>query len=235
MKRSFQAILILAMLITLLSCESLGIYSDSSNSVSLSSSENNAEFIETTSRLSPADLDKAMAATIENPVKTIHRGTISDPIPIGEYDEWAFWQQETDSYKKHDYEIRMNVNYSVRGDEALRLYNDFNYDPDDYFYEDYRPTNGYELAIINITVQLDSDENIPASLNPLSFMLSTSSGLGISTNDPNVAYPKFLRYYNLFAGDVYPGARITANLVYEVPVNQNILIGFTDVWFNIAE
>ena len=67
----------------------------------------------------------------------------------------------------------------------------------------------------------------------MSFMLSTASGLGVSTNDPQVNYPRYLRYYNLFAGEVYPGAKITANLVYEVPVNQKILIGLADVWFRI--
>lgn len=216
------------LLIMLTGCESICNYSDSYNTTETTSASIEKEV---SSNISPEDFDKSMAASIVIPERTIHIGTISDPIPIGEYKEWDFWQQEVDSYKKHDYKIRMNVNYSIRGTEALRLYNDFNYNPSDYFYVDYRPSNGYELIIINISVQIDSKESIPAILNPLSFMLSTASGLGISTNDPHVAYSRFLPYYNIFAGDVYPGAKITANLVYEVPINQDIIIGFTDVWF----
>ena len=179
----------------------------------------------------PAEFESRMEGTISPATWTTHDGTLRDPIPVGEYGEWGIYNENRFLNERTDYTIRMNVNYSIRGTEALRLYNDFNYNPSDYFYVDYRPSNGYELIIINISVQIDSKESIPAILNPLSFMLSTASGLGISTNDPHVAYSRFLPYYNIFAGDVYPGAKITANLVYEVPINQDIIIGFTDVWF----
>ena len=225
------------MLILFAGCESFYGYScyDRPSSPVIITAEDISDPIEVIPQPSPAEIDKSMSASVKDPIQTSHKGTITDPIHVGEYGEWSFWQQEADSFRKHYYDIRMNVNYSIRGTEALRLYNEFNYDPDDYFYEDYRPTNGYELAIINISVQIKSKDTVPASLSPLSFMLSTASGLGVSTNDPQVAYQRYLRYYNLFAGNVHPGAKITANLVYEVPVNQDILIGLTDVWFEIAE
>ena len=213
MKKIFLIGLIIAEFIVFTGCESLESYSGVAPN---SSNEEYSESIETII-----------------PIKTMHFGTIMDPIPIGEYEEWSFSLLNKESLRRQTYEVRMNVNYSIRGDAALKLYNDFNYDPEDYFYKDYRPTNGYELAIINITIHLDSAERTPAELNPLSFMLSTASGLGVSTNDPQVNYPRYLRYYNLFAGEVYPEAKITANLVYEVPVNQKILIGLADVWFRI--
>lgn len=237
MRRLKIVFLIMIVLVTMFGCESLWNISYSSDSTMEEEIKEEKDY-----GVSPVDFEKEMLVKIRSPKVTTHWGDMSDPIPIGEYAEWYIYQQNMEESEKREYTIRMNVNYSIRGDKALDLYNAFN-SVDDYYYDDFKPRNGYELAIVNVTIHLDSYGRDPAFLFPLSFNLSTSSGLGIPEYNQETYlrfgpsqedyFVDYFHYYNLLAGYIYPGAEVTANLVYEVPVNQAILLGFADVWFEI--
>lgn len=217
------AIIILT-IITLSSCTSFQSYtSDSAN-------------IET-----PAEFESRMEGTISPAAWTTHDGTLQDPVPVGEYGEWGIYNENRFLNERTDYTIRMNVNYSVRGDKVLELYNAYTREMEDieaatssYYYDDYEryiPKPGNELILINITMEVDSDENVPLPLDPHDFNIASSSGVRFS-NGKEYDWDYF-EYLNLIDYSVYPGGRATGNLIYEVPKNQKILLEFVEVWFEV--
>lgn len=133
----------------------------------------------------------------------------------------------------------MNVNYAVRRDQVLNLYNAYSKEMADieaassrYYYNDYEkyiPKPGNELILINISMEVDSDENTPLPLNPHDFNIASSSGVRFS-NGKDYDWDTF-EYLNLIDYSVYPGGKATGNLIYEVPENQDILLEFVGVWF----
>ena len=189
----------------------------------------------------PAEFESRMEGTISPATWTTHDGTLRDPIPVGEYGEWGIYNENRFLNERTDYTIRMNVNYSLRGDKVLELYNAYTKEMDDieaatstYYYDDYeryiaRPGN--ELILINITMEVDSDENVPLALDPHSFNIASSSGVRYS-NGKEYNWDHF-EYLNLIDYSVYPGGKATGNLIYEVPKNQEILLEFVEVWFEV--
>lgn len=217
------AIIILT-IITLSSCASFQSYtSDSAN-------------IET-----PAEFESRMEGTISPAAWTTHDGTLQDPVPVGEHGEWGIYNENRFLNERTDYTIRMNVNYSLRGDKVLELYNAYTREMEDieaatssYYYDDYEryiPKPGNELILINITMEVDSDENVPLPLDPHDFNIASSSGVRFS-NGKEYDWDYF-EYLNLIDYSVYPGGRATGNLIYEVPKNQKILLEFVEVWFEV--
>ena len=88
-----------------------------------------------------------------------------------------------------DYTVRLKVNYSVRGEKALELYNTYQREEAEYeaayssyyynSYEKYVPKRGNEL-IINLSIGADSEENTPLPLAPSDFNLALSNRVRIS-------------------------------------------------------
>lgn len=194
----------------------------------------------------PASFEEEKSKTIVPATRTTHAGTLRDPVPVGEYREWGIYHENRfpellglDSIRT-DYTIRLNVNYAVRGDQVLDLYNAYTKEMKDYeattssyhydSYERYIPKSGNELILINITMEVDSDENSPISLDPSDFNIVSSSGVKFSSGkDYDWDYFKYL---NLFDYSIYPGGTaVTGNLIYEVPKNQEVLLEFVEKWF----
>lgn len=188
----------------------------------------------------PASFEEEKSKTIVPATRTTHAGTLRDPVPVGEYREWGIYTEDRSLDERTDYSIRMNVNYAVRGNQVLDLYNaytkemkDFEVASSSYPYDDYKryiPKPGNELILINITMKVDSDENRPLSLDPLKFNIVSSSGVKFSSAK-NWSWDYF-EYYNLVNYPIYPGGKaVTGNLIYEVPKNQEVLLEFVEEWF----
>ena len=189
--------------------------------------------------VTPASFEEKMSKTIASATWTTHDGTLQDPVPVGEYGEWGIYNENRFLNERTDYTIRMNVNYAVRGNQVLDLYNAYTREMEDieaatssYYYDDYEryiPKPGNELILINITMEVDSDENKPLPLDPQDFDIASSSGVRYS-NGKDYDWDYF-EYLNLIDYSVYPGGKATGNLIFEVPKNQQVLLGFVGVWF----
>lgn len=189
----------------------------------------------------PAEFESRMVENISPATWTTHDGTLRDPVPVGEYGEWGIYNENRFLDERTDYTIRMNINYSLRGDKVLELYNAYTREMEDieaatssYYYDDYEryiPKPGNELILINITMEVDSDENVPLPLDPHDFNIASSSGVRFS-NGKEYDWDYF-EYLNLIDYSVYPGGRATGNLIYEVPKDQEILLEFVEVWFEV--
>lgn len=232
MQKNLFVVIIVALILS--SCASLNTsnYEDSALYASSGSSTQ-------VTRQSPAEFESMMNETVKPAIWTLHNGTLRDPIPIGEYGEWDIYHENRLLNERTDYTIRMNVNYAVRGDQVLNLYNAYSKEMADieaassrYYYNDYEkyiPKPGNELILINISMEVDSDENTPLPLNPHDFNIASSSGVRFS-NGKDYDWDTF-EYLNLIDYSVYPGGKATGNLIYEVPENQDILLEFVGVWF----
>ena len=193
----------------------------------------------TVTEVTPASFEEEKSKTIVPATWTTHDGTLRDPVPVGEYGEWGIYNENRFLNERTDYTIRMNVNYAVRGNQVLDLYNAYTREMEDieaatssYYYDDYErymPKPGNELILINITMEVDSDENKPLPLDPQDFDIASSSGVRYSSGkDYDWDY---FEYLNLIDYSVYPGGKATGNLIYEVPKNQKVLLGFVGAWF----
>ena len=197
------------------------------------------EPIPATVKVTPASFEEEKSKVIVPATWTTHDGILQDPIPIGEYGEWGIYHENRFLNERTDYSIRMNVNYAVRGNLVLDLYNAYTREMEDieaatssYYFDDYEryiPKPGNELILINITIEVDSDENKPLSLKPQDFDIASSAGIRYSSGK-NYDWDNF-EYLNLIDYAVYPGGKATGNLIYEVPKNQEVLLGFVGVWF----
>ena len=231
----------LTLIITLLfsSCTSFqtsSVYSPYSNRIEPDNSSSERTPMET-----PAEFELRMEDYISPATWTTHYGTLQDPVPVGEFEEWRIYNENRFLRERTDYTIRMNVNYSLRGDKVLELYNAYTREMEDieaatsaYYFDDYEryiPKPGNELILINITMKVDSNENIPLALDPHSFNITSSSGVRYS-NGKEYNWDHF-EYLNLIDYSVYPGGSATGNLIYEVPKNQEILLEFVGVWFEV--
>lgn len=195
----------------------------------------------------PIEFESRNEDLLKETVFTTHDGTLQDPVPVGEYNLWGIVQttpvvDENNSVvnESTEYAVEMRVNYSVRGEKALELYNYYAQEENkrealtsSYFYDDYKdyvPKSGNELIIINVSfgVITASEKNKPITICPTAFDVITSSGVEISEGDGRYGY---LKYYNLLDYKVYPGGEGTSYVVYEVPKNKEIYIGLTSVWF----
>lgn len=229
-------------LITILLCSSCASFQSSSVSGPYSNGiESDGSSSVRTYKETPADFESRMGETISPATWTSHDGTLRDPVPVGEFGEWGIYNENRFLNERTDYTIRMNVNYSLRGDKVLELYNAYTKEMDDieaatsrYYYDDYEryiPKPGNELILLNITMEVDSDENVPLSLDPHDFNIASSSGVRFS-NGKEYDWDYF-EYLNLIDYSVYPGGKATGNLIYEVPKNQDILLEFVGVWFKV--
>lgn len=172
MKRKLFASLLISVLLLTTGCESVS-----------ASTTNAGE--------SPAEFAARMEANVSQADWTTHDGTLQDPIPIGEYGEWGIYFENNLLDERTDYTVRLQVNYSVRGDKALELYNTYQKEEADYeaahstyyfnSYEEYVPKRGNELMIVNLSIGVDSEENTPLPLAPSDFNLATSNGVRISS------------------------------------------------------
>lgn len=236
MKRFIFLVLITVLLFS--SCASFqtsSVYDPYSSEIESDSSS------ERTPMENPAEFEARMEETISPATWTTHDGTLRDPVPVGEYGEWGIYNENRFLNERTDYTIRMNVNYSVRGDKVLELYNAYTREMEDieaatsaYYFDDYEryiPNPGNELILINITMEVDSDDNVPLALDPHTFNIASSSGVRYSTGK-EYNWDNF-EYLNLIDYSVYPGGRATGNLIYEVPKNQKILLEFVEVWFEV--
>lgn len=237
MKRFIFLVLITVLLFS--SCTSFqtsSVYDPYSNEIESDNSSSKRAPME-----SPAEFEVRMEETISPATWTTHDGTLRDPVPVGEYGEWGIYNENRFLNERTDYTIRMNVNYSLRGDKVLELYNAYTREMEDieaatssYYYDDYEryiPKPGNELILINITMEVDSDDNVPLALDPHTFNIASSSGVRYSTGK-EYNWDNF-EYLNLIDYSVYPGGRATGNLIYEVPKNQEILLEFVEVWFEV--
>lgn len=229
-----KSLLIVIIALILSSCTSLNTsdYEDANVYVNTDSSTR-------ITRQSLEEFEATMSETIKPAIWTSHDGTLRDPIPIGEYGQWGIYNENRLLDIRTDYTIRMNVNYAVRGDQVLDLYNAYSKEMADieaassrYYYDSYEryiPKPGNELILINISMEVDSDENTPLPLDPHDFNIASSSGIRFS-NGKDYDWDTF-EYLNLINYSVYPGGNATGNLIYEVPKNQEILLEFVGVWF----
>ena len=79
-----------------------------------------------TTNVTPASYEEQKSKPIVPAIRTIHGGTLQDPVPIGEYKEWGIYHEDYFFDERTDYTVRMNVNYAIRGNQVLNLYNDYN-------------------------------------------------------------------------------------------------------------
>ena len=189
--------------------------------------------------VSTSSFEEQKSKTIVPATWTTHDGTLKDPIPIGEYKEWGIYYENRLLNERTDYTIRMNVNYAVRGNQVLNLYNAYIKEIENieavtskYYYDDYEryiPKPGNELILINITLEVDSDENKPLKLKPQDFDIASSSGVRYPSGK-DYDWDNF-EYLNLIDYSIYPGGKATGNLIYEVPKDQEVLLRFVSVWF----
>lgn len=193
-----------------------------------------------TTNVTPASYEEQKSKTIVPAIRTIHSGTLQDPVPIGEYKEWGIYHENYFFDERTDYTVRMNVNYAIRGNQVLNLYNDYMKEMEDiealtskyYYYDGYKkytPKPRNELILINITMEVDSDEGKPLSLEPQNFDVASSDGIRFPSGK-NYDWDNF-EYLNLIDYSIFPGGKATGNLIYEVPKNQEIVLGFVGVWF----
>lgn len=237
MKRFIFLVLITVLLFS--SCASFqtsSVYNPYSNEIESDNSSSKRIPMET-----PAEFESRMEGTISPAIWTTHDGTLRDPVHVGEYGEWGIYNENRFLNERTDYTIRMNVNYSLRGEKVLELYNAYTREMEDieaatssYYYDDYEryiPKPGNELILINITMEVDSDDNVLLALDPHTFNIASSSGVRYSTGK-EYNWDNF-EYLNLIDYSVYPGGRATGNLIYEVPKNQEILLEFVEVWFKV--
>lgn len=190
---------------------------------------------------SPAEFALRMEEQIKPADRTTHSGTLKDPIPIGEYTEWGIYHENRLLDEITDYTVRMKVNYSARGDKALKLYNAYKKEEADYeaahsshyfnTYQEYYPKLGNELIIVNITIGIDSEEDTPLDLSPSDFNFATSSGVKI-TSGKNWVRNNF-EYYNSIDFELYPSGEASGNIVYEIPQGKDIYLEFVGVWFKV--
>lgn len=190
---------------------------------------------------SPAEFELRMEEQIKPADRTTHSGTLKDPIPIGEYAEWGIYHENRLLDEITDYTVRMKVNYSARGDKALKLYNAYKKEEADYeaahsshyfnTYQEYYPKLGNELIIVNITIGIDSEEDTPLDLSPSDFNFATSSGVKI-TSGKNWVRNNF-EYYNSIDFELYPSGEASGNIVYEIPQGKDIYLEFVGVWFKV--
>lgn len=230
------------MLITTLLFPSCTSFQTNSGSYTYSSDIENTDISSNRgSNETPAEFESRMQDVIIPAIWSTHYGTLRDPIPIGEYAEWGIYHENRLLNERTDYTIRMNVNYSVRGEKALELYNTYSKEVADYeaatsryYYDDYEryiPKNGNELIIINITMEVDSEENKPLPLAPSDFSVATSSGVKIP-GGKNYDWDYF-EYYNLIDYEVYPEGEAEGYLVYEIPQGKDVYLEFAGVWFKV--
>lgn len=178
----------------------------------------------------------SMEEKMQKASRTSHTGTMQDPIPQGEYTDFPIYTRDK-SDNRHNYDIRMNVNYSLRGDAALDLYNTFLKQESDYYGSSYRgekeylPGRGNEMMLINITVGVTTKDNweVPLNIVPTHFDLVTTNGIKVSSHD-DTGFGYF-KYFELLDYEIMPGGEVTANLVYEVPKGKDILLGYVEHWF----
>lgn len=232
-----RVILLLLAIITLFSsCTSFQMNSDYySSSIESNNGASDNKSSETPYEFYLRKKDEMQSVTWSN-----HQGTLRDPIPIGQYAEWSIYNVNRILDERTDYIVSMNVNYSVRGDKALNLYNTYSKELinnktayssyNKYDYEGYIPKNGNELIIINITLEVESDKNKPLSLNPFNFNLASSNGVKIPGGRNEWDY---FKYYKLVDYEVYPGGKAEGYLVYEVPKDEDIYLEFVGVWFRV--
>ena len=189
------------------SFQSSSVYSPYPNEIESDSSSSERIPTET-----PTEFESRMEGTISTATWTTHDGTLRDPVPVGEFEEWGVYNENRFLSERTDYTIRMNVDYSLRGNKVLELYNAYTREMEDieaatsaYYFDDYEryiPKPGNELILINITMEVDSNEN-------------SSSGVRYS-NGKEYNWDHF-EYLNLIDYSVYPGGSATGNLIYEVP------------------
>lgn len=189
----------------------------------------------------PEEFEERMSSLIIPAEWTTHEGSLHDPIPLGEFGSFGIWNENRFSGERTDYYIQMKVNYAVRGDKALELYNTYSKELAEYEvtknkyshdnYEEYIPKNGNELMIINISMKIDSEEKTPLPLKPTNFNIATSAGVKIPGG---YEYEwDYFEYYNLIDYEVFPGGEAVGYLVYEVPKGKVIYLEFVDVWFEV--
>lgn len=191
---------------------------------------------------SPAEFESRMAARVRTPSWTTHDGSMRDPVALGQYGTWGIYHENRLLEERTDYEVTMNINYSVRGEKAKQLYEYYlreeaEYSTYSYFTPEttsettYTPKRGNELMIINLTFGVESEETTPLPLKPTDFNLATTNGVRTS-GGKNYAWD-FFEYYNLINFELYPGGEATGNLVFEVPRGQKVLLEFVGVWFAV--
>ena len=186
MRRSLIVSLMICVLLLTTSCESLS-----------TATPNSGE--------TPVEFAARMEANMKPAEWTTHEGTLKDPVTIGEFGEWGIYHENRILDQRTDYTVRLKVNYSVRGEKALELYNTYQQEEAEYevdyssyyynSYEDYVPKRGNELIIVNLSIGADSEENTPLPLAPSDFNLATSNGVRISSGK-NWAWDYF-DYYKL--------------------------------------
>ena len=191
----------------------------------------------------PEEFELRMVKAVGPAYPTTHAGTLSDPIPIGEYGAWGIYTTGWFNDERTEYAIDMKVNYSIKGDKALSLYNIYAKEQHDYEtnssrssyhrqFEPYVPEMGNELIIINISMKVGSEDNETLWLSPSSFSLATPNGIKVSGTGNSLLND--FEYHDLIEYDVYPGSEITGNLVYEIPKDTAILLEYVDTWFMVS-
>ena len=193
---------------------------------------------EVTANESPAEFESRMATSVRTPVWTTHDGSMQDPVALGQYGTWGIYYENNLLEERTDYEVTMNINYSVRGEKAKQLYEYYlreeaEYSSYSYLTPEttYTPKRGNELIIINITFGVESEENKPLPLKPTDFNLATTNGVRIP-GGKNYTWD-FFEYHNLINFELYPGGKATGNLVFEVPRGQKVLLEFVGAWFAV--
>ena len=175
-------------------------------------------------------------------------GSIGSPVPTGQ--TRSFQTSRTGlSGRRGTYEVSLTVNGSQRGETVMnerlayeeRRMSDISM-RDEVFKFDYVipwvlaryiPAAGCELIAISVTFRVDDSDSPDAlEIDPLDFTLSTGSGRKLSTSG---MFPMTWHdYEGVLSCELYPGGEETGWLVYEVPQEESVLLGYGQLWFSVT-
>lgn len=161
------------------------------------------------------------------PVQTAHEGSLKDPVPLREIKEKSVYQKTDTFFKNNYFDVFLNVNYSVRGEGAMLLYENYLRQNG---LEKYTPKSGFEIMIVNVSVGIGQRKSDVMTINPTHFNVATRSGVKLAKGRSD-SDEELFSYDDILDFELKPGEKRAGNLVYEVPIGQEILLGFVDTWF----
>lgn len=168
-----------------------------------------------------ADLGKSIpAVNVNSPKPKVQlQGSRSNPIPIGATKSFGIEQfSALTGMNKHQFGISIQVNKSIRGNEAntkVKAWNSFNSEP----------KKGFEYFLVNLTIGVTESKD-DVSLNVNQNVFSLVSGDGIKYDTP------FVTIEDSVYVEMYEGSKHTGWVVFLVRTDDSSpLIEVAGMWF----